>query len=99
MANFNTENIIPKKFEFIDAQIDILLKGLEIYAFNLNNTWGVEVDEDLQQLRKDMLCYTYQSLLSQKNNYRVGYDVVYNYELDKNRRKKYLYNKAKKNVA
>lgn len=97
---FDTDNIIPKQIELLDGQIDIVLKALELYAFNLHNTWGVEVDSDLNELRNALLFHTYESLIAQKNgNYSVKYNVLKECELISNRNKKRLYFKARKNIA
>lgn len=99
---FDTDNIIPKQIELLDGQIDIILRALELYAFNLHNTWGMEVDNDLNELRNALLFHTYEGLLSQKNGeYKIAYDVIKEYELEQRRKlvKKRLYFKSQKNIA
>lgn len=99
---FDTDNIIPKQIELLDGQIDIILRALELYAFNLHNTWGMEVNNDLNELRNALLFHTYEGLLSQKNGeYKIAYDVIKEYELEQRRKlvKKRLYFKSKKNIA
>lgn len=97
---FDTDNIISKEIKLLDGQIDLLLKALELYAFNLHNTWGVEVDSNLSELRNALLFHTYESLISQKNgNYDIKYNVLKECELLSNRKKKTLYFKARKKIA
>lgn len=94
---FDTENIIPKHIELLDGQIDIILKALELYAFNLHNTWGIEVDTNLNELRNALLFHTYESLIAQKNgNYRMKYNVLKECKLISNRKRKNIYFKTKK---
>lgn len=97
---FDTDNIIPKEIKLIDGQIDIILKALELYAFNLHNTWGIEVDTDLQNLRNALVFHTYESLLAQKNKgYKISYDIIKEYRLEQDRKRKKSYYIAKKNIA
>lgn len=97
---FDTDNIIPKEIKLLDGQIDILLKALELYAFNLHNTWGIEVDNNLNELRNSLVFHTYESLLAQKNReYKISYDVIKEYKLEQDRKRKKTYYMAKKNIA
>ena len=94
---FNTDNIIYKQIKLLDGQIDIILKALELYAFNLHNTWGVEVDSDLNELRNALLFHTYESLIAQKNGeYKINYNILKECKIISERKKKALYYKARK---
>ena len=98
---YDTENLIPKEIKLIEGQIDIILKALELYAFNLHNTWGIEVDNDLNELRNSLIFHTYESLLAQKNKeYKISYDSIKEYKLEQLRKKKrcYYINKEKKGL-
>ena len=77
---FNHDDINFIDIRLLEGQIDLILRALELYAFNLHNTWGIEVDEDLQELRNATLFHTYHELLGKKldSSYRIGYDVEEN---------------------
>ncbi len=96
---FNTDNIIPKEIQLLDGQIDIILRALELYAFNLHNTWGIKTDDNLNELRNALVFHTYESLLSQKGGeYKIAYDIIEEYHIEKERKRKKLY-LARKKVA
>lgn len=90
---FDTDDIVPKEIKLLNGQIDIILRALELYAFNLHNTWGIEVDNNLNELRNALLFHTYECLLSQKEgNYKISYDIIKEYRSRKNiKRKKQFY--------
>ena len=99
---FDTENINFIEIQLLEGQVDLILRALELYAFNLHNTWGVEVNSDLQELRNALLFHTYEGLISRKNNnnYRIGYDVTENCREELARKKKKMYlAKKNKNIA
>lgn len=96
---FDTDNIIPKQIELLDGQIDIILRALELYAFNLHNTWNVNTDDIKEDLRNALLFHTYEGLLAQKNGeYKIAYDVIEEYRLEKERKRKRIY-LARKKIA
>ena len=85
-----------------EEQIDLILKSMELYAFNLHHTWQVKVDEDKQELRNAILFHTYEQLISSKinENYRIGYDVSKNCKsLINNKKKKIYYANRKSKIA
>lgn len=94
------DKITPKYIKLIDCQIEIVLKALELYAFNLHNTWGVEVNSEENERRNANLFYTYNSILEQKTDYKISYDFIREYKLEKEYKKKKVYyatkNKYKK---
>lgn len=74
---FDTDNIIPKEIKLLDGQIDLILRALELYAFNLHNTWNVQVDNDKEELRNALIFHTYEGLLAQRHGeYVIKYDVI-----------------------
>ncbi len=94
---FDTDNIIPKEIKLLDGQIDIILRALELYAFNLHNTWNVKVDDNKEELRNALIFHTYEGLLSAKNGeYKIAYDVIGEYELERERKRKRIYFARKK---
>ncbi len=96
---FDTDNIIPKEVKLLDGQIDIILRALELYAFNLHHTWNVNVDDNKEELRNALLFHTYEGLLSaKKGEYTIAYDVVEEYRIEKERKRKRIY-LARKKVA
>ena len=101
---FDTDSINFIEIKLLEGQVDLILRALELYAFNLHNTWGIETDEDLQDLRNALLFHTYEGLMSKKvsNNYKIAYDVTENCreELKRKKKKMYLAMKNKrKNIA
>ena len=85
---FDTDNIIPKEIRLLDGQIDIILRALELYAFNLHNTWSVNVDDSKEELRNALLFHTYEGLLAEKNGeYKIAYDVIEEYYIIRSRNK------------
>ena len=99
-----TDNIKVIELRLLEEQIDLILRALELYAFNLHNTWGIEIDSDLQELRNALIFHTYQGLMSVKtsNSYRIGYDITENYKEELRRKKKKMYlamKNKRKNIA
>lgn len=94
---FDTDNIIPKEIRLLDGQIDIILRALELYAFNLHNTWSVNVDDSKEELRNALLFHTYEGLLAEKTSllalsktngeYKIAYDVIEEYYIIRSRNK------------
>lgn len=94
---FDTDNIIPKEVKLLDGQIDIILRALELYSFNLHNTWNVKVDDNKEELRNALIFHTYEGLLSAKNGeYKIAYDVIGEYKLERERKRKRMYFARKK---
>lgn len=99
-----TDNIKVIELRLLEEQIDLILRALELYAFNLHNTWGIEIDSELQELRNALVFHTYEGLMSVKtsNNYRIGYNVTENCREELRRKKKKMYLSMKnkrKNIA
>lgn len=101
MQDFDTDNIIPIELKLLESQVDLLLRSLELYSFNLHHTWSVKVDDDLAELRNALIFYTYNSLLEQKrtNNYKIGYDIVKEHKLTVNSKKIKEFRKYKNKIA
>lgn len=99
---FDTNNIEPKEVKLLNGQIDIILKALELYSFNLHNTWGVDIDSDSNELKNALVFHTYQGLLEQRDGeYRISYDLIKEYELYqlRKKRKKKIYFPIEKNIS
>lgn len=80
---FESNSIIPKEVKLLDGQIDIILKALELYSFNLHNTWGVDIDSDSHELRNALIFHTYQGLLAHRcGEYRISYDLIKEYKTE-----------------
>lgn len=94
---FDTDNIMPKEILLLDGQIDIILRALELYAFNLHNTWNVKTDDIKEELRNALIFHTYEGLLAQRHgNYRIAYDFAEEYRLEKERKRRKNYFARKK---
>ena len=100
MEDFDTNNIVPISVNLLEGQIDLILRSLELYAFNLHHTWSVRVDDDLEELRNALIFYTYNTLINSKksSNYVVAYDFSKEFRLKRDR-KKYLQFKNAKKIA
>ena len=85
----------------LEGQVDLILRAMELYAFNLHHTWGINYDEDIQELRNALLFHTYEELINKKNNteYQIGYDVTHNCRKILTSKKKKLYLRAKRKIA
>lgn len=97
----NTDSVNYITFNLLEGQVDIVLKSLELYAFNLHNVFAVDKDSDLEDLRNSLLYHTYNQILSSynSNKYRIGYNVSYECKRQVENKKKIKYYSAKKNIA
>lgn len=89
-----SNNIISKDYKLLESQVKILLKSLELYAFNFHNTWGTNLDDYENQRINELIFYTYESLMSQMNKniyYRESYNLQYECRLKEQRRKRQIY--------
>ena len=65
----------------------------------LYNTWNVNTDDIKEDLRNALIFHTYEGLLAQKNGeYKIAYDVIEEYRLEKERKRKRIY-LARKKIA
>ena len=64
-ANFNLDDINPVEMKMLSEQVDIILRTLELYAYNLEYMLdGVKSSDDERQKKIAMLKYTYEQVLS-----------------------------------
>ena len=67
-AIFNINNIHSIELNLLDGQVDLILRSLELYGYNLeymlNSTDSTE--DDIKQEKKALLKYTYEQILSTK---------------------------------
>ena len=62
-AKFDFDNINPIKFRLLDKQVDIILRALELYLYNLEYMLDCEKTEDEERQKKfAMLKYTYEQV-------------------------------------
>ena len=73
-VNFNIKNIHSVELNLLDGQVEIILRALELYAYNLLNS--NDSSSDIRQEKIALLKYTYEQVLatqaeqvaSKKNN-------------------------------
>ena len=64
-ANFNLDDINPVEMKMLSEQVDIILRALELYAYNLEYLLdGEKSSDDERQKKIAMLKYTYEQVLS-----------------------------------
>lgn len=64
-ANFNLDDINPVEMKMLSEQVDIILRALELYAYNLEYMLdGEKSSDDERQKKIAMLKYTYEQILS-----------------------------------
>ena len=64
-ANFNLDDINPAEMKMLSEQVDIILRALELYAYNLEYMLdGEKSSDDERQKKIAMLKYTYEQVLS-----------------------------------
>ena len=62
-AKFDFDNINPIKFRLLDKQVDIILRALELYLYNLEYMLDCEKTEDEERQKKfAMVKYTYEQV-------------------------------------
>ena len=66
-ANFNLDDINPVEMKMLSEQVDIILRALELYAYNLEYMLdGEKSSDDERQKKFAMLKYTYGQVLSDR---------------------------------
>ena len=64
-VKFDFDNINPVKFRLLDKQVDIILRALELYVYNLDYMLDCEKSDDEERQKKiAMVEYTYEEILS-----------------------------------
>lgn len=66
-VKFDFDNIHPVEFRLLDGQVDIILRALELYVYNLDYMLNCEKSEDDERQKKiAKVKYTYEQVLSAK---------------------------------
>lgn len=68
--------------QLMPSQVNLILKALELYAFNFHNTWGVDIDSEENDLRNAVLFHTFEQILSLYTSTRVNYDIIKTCEIE-----------------
>lgn len=86
-------------FTFYEHDIEIILRALELYAYNLHYV-GRKSCEDYEQANI-ILFHLYNKILAHYSNYRnIGYNPTYNCKLEIDRiKKKNIYKKNFRKVS
>lgn len=64
-GNFNIDNIQSVELNLLDGQVEIILRALELYAYNLDYMLNSnDSSDDLRQEKKALLKYTYEQVLA-----------------------------------
>lgn len=87
---FDTDNVNYIELKLLTSQIDILLRSLELYAFNFNYIAPIDKNSSLEDLRSSLIYHTYNQLLSIRGEYNN-----INSSSIKQCRKNYIRNKHK----
>lgn len=62
---FDKKNILPVELKLLNGQVDIILRSLELYAYNLEYMLDNEKSNDNERQQKvAMLKYTYEEVLA-----------------------------------
>lgn len=81
---YNKNDVINLTVSAFD--VELLLKSLELYNFNLNNCWCRNVNKEETQRRNDIIYYLYHSLLhvytrEYSPDYRIKISKEKNYDI------------------
>ena len=64
-VNFNIENINSVELNLLDGQVELILRALELYGYNLDYMLNsYDSKDDLNQEKKVLLKYTYEQILA-----------------------------------
>ena len=66
-ANFNLDDINPVEMKMLSEQVDIILRALELYGYNLEfmlNTNGESISNKEKDKKLMMLKFTYEQVLA-----------------------------------
>lgn len=81
-SKFNLNDVIPVDLRLLDEQVDIILRALELYAYNLEFMLNTENSNDNERQKKlALLKYTYEQVLStqaEQVNSKSNFDNVSN---------------------
>ena len=63
--NFNINNIHSVELNLLDGQVEIILRGLELYGYNLEYMLNSnDASDEVTQEKKALLKYTYEQVLA-----------------------------------
>lgn len=74
---FNTDNINYIDFHLLEGQVDLILRSLELYAFNFHNVYDIDKDSNREDLRNALLFHTYNEILSNLKIINIGLVMIY----------------------
>lgn len=64
-VKFDTNNIHSVELNLLDGQVEIILRALELYAYNLDYMLkGKDSSDELRQEKTALLKYTYEQVLA-----------------------------------
>lgn len=64
-VNFDTNNIHSVVLNLLDGQVEVILRALELYAYNLDYMLNSnDSSNDFQQEKRALLKYTYEQVLA-----------------------------------
>ena len=64
-AKFDTNNINSVELNLLDGQVELILRALELYGYNLEYMLnGADATNELKQEKIAMLKYTYEQILA-----------------------------------
>lgn len=64
-VNFNINNIHSVELNLLDGQVEIILRGLELYGYNLEYMLnGSDASDEIKQEKIALLKYTYEQVLA-----------------------------------
>lgn len=63
-ASFDDKSIVPVVLELINGQVDIILRSLELYGYNLEFMLNSNTNENEREKLISQLKYTYEQILS-----------------------------------
>jgi len=64
-VNFDTNNIHSVELNLLDGQVEIILRGLELYGYNLEYMLdSTDATNDTRQEKIALIKYTYEQVLS-----------------------------------
>ena len=66
-VKFDYDNIHPVELRLLDGQVDLILRALELYVYNLDYMLNCEKSDDMERQKKiAMVKFTFEQILSAK---------------------------------
>lgn len=66
-VKFDFDNINPVELRLLDGQVDLILRALELYVYNLDYMLNCEKSDDMERQKKiAMVKFTFEQILSAK---------------------------------